>query len=101
MSSSAGLSTAASIGAEAARRLRAEEARLRDEWERSTPVRHFFIDDLLPADQVRDLFERMPGADRLAFKKSLRESKRVGVDLDRYDPLVGAYLLAFQEQEVL
>src|ERR1051325_7635911 len=89
------------LGAAIAERLRAESDRLRDQWQQSRPVRHFVVDELLPADDVRGLYERMPDAARLARKKSLRESKWVGVDVDRYDPLVGAYLFGFQDPGVV
>jgi Rps23 Pro-64 3,4-dihydroxylase Tpa1-like proline 4-hydroxylase len=90
-----------SIGEQISSVLEREGPRLRAMWQQSSPVRHFFVDDLLPEEQVLALFRSMPPADSLMLKRSLRESKRVGVSLDRYDPAVGAHLLAFQDPRVL
>src|SRR5881396_494779 len=84
-----------------AQRLNDERERLRGEWSRSTPVHHFLIDDVLPPDLVQELFQKMPSTELLNRKHSLRESKWVGVQLERYDSLVGDFLLAFQAPEVL
>jgi len=92
---------AAAIGNSIALQLATNRDRLRAAWESSAPVRHFTLDDLLPAGEALEIFRRMPGTDRLTKKKSLRESKWVGVDLERYDPIVGACLLAFQDPRVL
>ncbi|HEX8151544.1 MAG TPA: 2OG-Fe(II) oxygenase [Thermoanaerobaculia bacterium] len=94
-------SGAAAIGARIAARLRESEAELRAQWEASTPVRHFFLDDLLPAESVRALHADIPPTSSLLHKKSLRESKWVGVAIDRYPPSIGEHLLAFQRPEVI
>ena len=92
---------AANIGADVAARLRRDAARLQVEWAASAPVRHFVVDDLLPPDEARALGAAIPPSDRLMLKKSLREQKRVGVDVRRYDPIIGAGLFAFQQPAVL
>lgn len=92
---------AARFGAAVAARLRRDADRLRNEWQGSGPVRHFIVDDLLPPDETRALAAAVPPSSSLMLKKSLREQKRVGVDVRRYDPIIGAGLFAFQHPEVV
>lgn len=84
-----------------AARLASAESDLRSQWLSSSPVRHFFIDDLLPAELVIRAYRELPPKSSLMRKKSLRECKWVGVEIDRYKPSVGELLLAFQRPEVI
>ena len=89
------------IGAQIAARLQQEEARLRQAWMASAPVRHAVIDDVLPPEELLDVYRRVPPTAALVRKKSLRECKWVGVQIEKYDPRIGEVLLAFQEPEVI
>jgi Rps23 Pro-64 3,4-dihydroxylase Tpa1-like proline 4-hydroxylase len=100
--------TAQSIQAEAERlarqivlRLEAAEDALRDAWDGSGPVQHIVVDDLLAPADATAIAAGMPRPEALHLKRSLRERKRVGVDIDRYDPIVGGILLAFQQPSVI
>lgn len=84
-----------------ASRLRAQEQELRAFWTASKPVRHFIVDDLLDASWVKSLAERFPASDSMMHLSSIRERKRVGVQLDKYDASVRECLLAFQAQPVI
>ncbi|HEV2719685.1 MAG TPA: hypothetical protein VG323_06675 [Thermoanaerobaculia bacterium] len=66
----------------------------------SNAVRHAVIDDVLPPEQLLGVYRRVPPTASLVRKKSLRECKWVGVQLEKYDPCIGEVLLAFQEPEV-
>jgi Rps23 Pro-64 3,4-dihydroxylase Tpa1-like proline 4-hydroxylase len=94
-------SGAANIGAQIGERLFAVASDLAEQWKTSVPVRHFFVDDLLPAASVQELYRKVPPASLLMKKSSLRERKSVGVEIDRYDPSIGEHLLAFQHPAVL
>jgi Rps23 Pro-64 3,4-dihydroxylase Tpa1-like proline 4-hydroxylase len=94
-------SGAAAIGARIAARLRESQSDLRAQWHASTPVRHFFLDDLLAPEAVHALYADIPAKDSLLHKKSLRERKWVGVAIDRYERSIGEHLLAFQRPEVI
>ncbi|MBX3464826.1 MAG: 2OG-Fe(II) oxygenase [Planctomycetes bacterium] len=83
------------------RRLDDEAARLAAEFARSRPTRHFVVDDLLPAPWLQAVAAAFPAPDQLLPKRSLRERKRVGVAVERYAPIVGDLLYAFQEPRVL
>ncbi len=89
------------IGRQIVARLAGSETELRQRWLSAFPVRHFFIDDLLPADSVLRAYRNIPPRSSLMRKKSLREKKWVGVEIDRYNPAIGEHLLAFQQPEVI
>lgn len=74
---------------------------LRGEWTRSKPVKHFFIDDLLPKDFALEIASNFPQPGQLKKLSSIRESKKVGVDIEKYNPLIGEILYAFQDSSVL
>jgi Rps23 Pro-64 3,4-dihydroxylase Tpa1-like proline 4-hydroxylase len=93
--------TAADLAALIADRLVRDRELLARQWRESRPVHHAVIDDLLPADDVRELAAAMPDPSKLMLKRSLRERKRVGVRVDDYHPAVGAHLFAFQDPRVI
>jgi Rps23 Pro-64 3,4-dihydroxylase Tpa1-like proline 4-hydroxylase len=84
-----------------AQRLRSQSASLKQMWAESQPVKHFFIDDLLPEDQTLTITRNYPDPARLALKSSLRERKRTGVNVHDYHPIIGESLFAFQHSEVI
>jgi Rps23 Pro-64 3,4-dihydroxylase Tpa1-like proline 4-hydroxylase len=93
--------TAAVLAGQIARRLSAQETMRRKEWAESTPVRHFIVDDLLARADAENLSAQRPSVDLLQRKQSLREKKWVGVAIERYHPLIGGCLMAFQDSEVV
>lgn len=70
-------------------------------WADSRPVRHCWVDDLLPADLAERIPAAFPQPDKLMLRSTIRERKRVGIDLDQYDPLIGELLHAFQRPVVI
>lgn len=84
-----------------AERLERDRDALRAEWETSGPVRHVAIDDLLPDDAARAIADAFPNHDMLGGYDSLKERKRIGVDMDAYDPILKEITFAFQDPRVL
>jgi Rps23 Pro-64 3,4-dihydroxylase Tpa1-like proline 4-hydroxylase len=84
-----------------AQRIRSQSASLKQMWAESQPVRHFFVDDLLPLDQALAITSNYPDPARLILKSSLRERKRAGVNVHDYHPIIGESLFAFQHPEVI
>lgn len=89
------------LGKQIAERLRQNTAQLKALWESSAPVRHCFIDDLLPAEAARRIYESLPAPETLMLRESIKERKRVGIRLENYAPEMAAILFAFQEPEVV
>ncbi len=70
-------------------------------WQQSTPVRHFYIDDLLPEAVALNIYNALPDSAALMLRNSVKERKRVGIKLEDYAPEMTDILFAFQDQRVL
>jgi Rps23 Pro-64 3,4-dihydroxylase Tpa1-like proline 4-hydroxylase len=66
-------------------------------WATSGEIRHVVVDNLLPEELAYRISETFPPHDRMILKKSLREHKYVGVQMDQYDPLAEEAIYAFQD----
>ena len=64
-------------------------------------MRHAVVDDLLPPDSARRISASFPSSSELTLKSSLRERKRVGVQLEKYVPIIADVLHAFQRPAVV
>lgn len=84
-----------------AERLQQNKDSLSAYWHQSGPVRHFFIDDLLPAEWAKACFEALPDPKKLMLRDTEKERKRVGIKLEDYNPLMKAILFAFQSQQII
>lgn len=84
-----------------AEKIRANRSSLRQMWLEAQPVKHFFIDDLLPESDVLTVTRNAPAPETLVLRSSLRERKRVGIQVDQYAPCIGECLFAFQHPEVI
>lgn len=84
-----------------AERLERDRDALRSEWETAGPVRHIAIDGLLPDDAARAIAAAFPAHASLGGYDSLKERKRIGVDMDAYDPVLKEITFAFQDPRVL
>lgn len=82
-------------------RLRSRKEELSRAWRDSRPVRHLVLDNLLPEDLAGRISRAFPVPGDLQLKASLRERKRVGVQVDRYDPIIADALYAFQQPGVV
>jgi len=70
-------------------------------WAKAAPVRHLVIDDLLPTDLAERVAAQFPPIESMMLKSSIRERKRVGVDVGAYAPVVTETLYAFQDPRVI
>ena len=93
--------TRSQLADEIATRLRTHGDRLRADWSAAEPFAHFALDACLPPGVAEDLAARFPGHAQLMARDTLRERKRVGVDVERYDPAIGEALFAFQQPAVV
>jgi Rps23 Pro-64 3,4-dihydroxylase Tpa1-like proline 4-hydroxylase len=81
--------------------LTSRQVELEKSWRDSKPVRHVVLDDLLPDEIATRISRAFPAPDTLQQKNSLRERKRVGVQVEKYDPIIGDALFAFQHPDVV
>ena len=84
-----------------AERIRSQSAGLKQMWAESRPVKHFFVDDLLPGDQALVVARNYPDPEKMILRSSLRERKRAGVNIHDYHPAIGECLFAFQHADVI
>jgi Rps23 Pro-64 3,4-dihydroxylase Tpa1-like proline 4-hydroxylase len=81
-------------------RLRQELERLRDEF-RSYTVQSCYIDNLLPEEEALKIVAAFPDKSTMTLKKSLRENKYVGAQMDKFNPILEEITYAFQEPNVV
>jgi hypothetical protein len=62
---------------------------------------YFVIDDLLPYDVARNIAENFPSEEVLKQRNTLREYKRVGVEFEKYDPVMEKITYAFHDDRVV
>lgn len=89
------------IATDIAKTIRANKEELTKYWNSSEPVRHFFLDNLLPEEDIVALASHYPDSKDLMLRSTIRENKKVGIDLSNYDPSIEEYLYAFQDEEVI
>ncbi len=94
-------STREALAEQIAARLGAGAGDLAERWATSGPIRHLVVDALLPEEDARRIAARFPSADQMELHSSIRERKHIGVQMDRYDPLIEAITFSFQEQSVV
>jgi len=82
-------------------KLSADLERLRAEYSASGTIRHAVIDDLLPPEVAQAIFDAFPPLSEMVRHVSLRESKSIAVQMNRYHPLTEEAIYAFQDPSVV
>ena len=90
-----------SLATQIAARLNACRVELSQEFLAPDRIHSFVLDDLLPAEVTEQIGAAFPPLDRLVHHSTLREKKRIGVELGSYDPLCAEALYAFQDLRVV
>jgi Rps23 Pro-64 3,4-dihydroxylase Tpa1-like proline 4-hydroxylase len=89
------------LSQEIAYRLRESKESLKKAWEASTPVRHCYLDDLLPEPAAQRIYDSLPDPSTLMLRDTIKERKRVGIRVEDYAPEMEAILFSFQHQDVI
>ena len=89
------------LGRQIAEQLRLNKDRLKEQWQSVSPVRHCYLDNLLPEDIARQVYSSLPAPETLMLRESIKERKRVGIKVENYAPEMAAILFAFQEDDVV
>ena len=69
--------------------------------EHTSGIRYFYIDNLLPIEWCNQINDAFPKTSEMVLKKSLREDKYVGVQMDQYKSLIADVIYAFQDKRVV
>lgn len=64
-------------------------------------INTFFLDDLLPENLAIEIYNAFPSKEDMAWRKSLRENKRVAAQLDKYEPLLEEITFAFHDERIV
>src|SRR3712207_3079645 len=67
----------------------------------TTQTRHAAIDNLLPEDIARKIYESFPPVEQMRLMSSFREQKYTSKSFDKFDPLLLDISLAVQAPEVI
>jgi Rps23 Pro-64 3,4-dihydroxylase Tpa1-like proline 4-hydroxylase len=69
--------------------------------ETKSKIGYFFVDDLLPVEVALQLSHSFPETSQMVLKKSIREDKFIGVQMNKYDLLLEETIYAFQDERVV
>ena len=85
-------------------RLNHEQENIIQQWKTPsiTSTRHFFLDNLLPQEDVKKIYNAFPkNADGFFDRESFREKKKTSANLSEYDDILSDITYAFQDPEIV
>lgn len=82
-------------------KLIANKEELKKEFNQSGRINSCVIDDLLPEEVAREIYEAYPSPEEMALHKSLRENKRIAAQMDLYNPILEEAVYAFQDERIV
>ncbi len=82
-------------------RLQDNKERLHKEFFTPEQIKSCLLDDVFPADIAGAIYPALPAQEELILKKTLREFKYIGVQMNHYNPLLEEVLYAFQDVRVV
>ena len=82
--------------------LKQNKDNLQEQFSKATHlIGYFILDDLLPTDLVRLIYNAFPKSHEMVLKKNIREFKYVGCQMNEYDAILEDVIYAFQSKEVV
>jgi Rps23 Pro-64 3,4-dihydroxylase Tpa1-like proline 4-hydroxylase len=82
-------------------KLQEQKQSLKDTFQQQGRINSCYIDNLLPEDIAKTIYEAFPSAEEMAIHKSMRENKRVAAQMDLYNPLLEEIVFAFQDDRIV
>lgn len=83
-------------------RLREEQSSIQELYESTfNEIGYFYVDNLLPEEVARKIYNSFPSFDSMRLRKSLREYKYIAAQMDQYDPILEEAIFAFQDARVV
>lgn len=74
---------------------------LRQEFSITNRINTCYLDDILNETDVLEIYHAFPDKQNLLQLKDLREHKYVGIQLDKYNPILEEIIYAFQDSRVV
>lgn len=82
-------------------RIKQSQRELQQQFVTSHKINSFYIDDLLDADDARQIYNAFPDKSDMLQLKDIREHKYVGLKIDNYNPIIAEIIYAFQNSQVV
>lgn len=83
------------------KKIQTNSSELKKFWENSGPVRHLFLDDAFDLNLVKKVSNEFPDSKKLILRDSIRERKKVGVELDQYDKILSDFQYTFLDEKLI
>lgn len=83
------------------KKLDQQKESLKSEFSKKGQINSCYIDDLLPEEIAKEIYDAFPSPEEMATHKSLRENKRIAAQMDLYHPLLEEAVYAFQDQRIV
>jgi len=64
-------------------------------------IGYFFLDDLLPKEIAREIYNVFPSSNEMVLKKSIKEDKYVAAQMNLYNPMLEEIIYAFQDPRIV
>lgn len=82
--------------------LRNNKIQLQDQYNNSKgKIGYFYLDNLLPNEVALAINNCFPDVTKMVLKKSIRENKFIGVQMNQYHPLLEDIIYAFQDERIV
>lgn len=89
------------MGQRIAHRLRDEQDKAKTEYRRVDGVPTFAVDNLLPEEWAKQIYNAFPEQGRMQLKHSIKERKHVSAQMNAHPPILEEAVYAFQQPEVV
>lgn len=74
---------------------------LKKQFNRTDIINSCYLDDLLPVELAKEIYDGFPSPSEMITYKSLRENKRIAAQLDLYSPILEEIVFAFQDDRIV
>ncbi|MBE9049252.1 2OG-Fe(II) oxygenase [Nostocales cyanobacterium LEGE 11386] len=74
---------------------------LKDDFAKEHQIKSCYIDNLLDVNDVLEIYNAFPEKENLLPLKDLREHKYVGIQLNKYNPILEEIIYAFQDARIV
>lgn len=82
-------------------KLTAAKLELKAEFNQKDRINSCVINDLLPEEIAKEIYQAFPSPEEMTAYKSLRENKRIAAQMDLYNPLLEEAVFAFQDTRIV
>lgn len=82
-------------------KLIANKDELKKEFNQFGRINSCIIDNLLPEQVAKGIYEVYPSPEEMALHRSLRENKRIAAQMDLYNPILEEVVYAFQDERIV